>query len=381
MKRVAIQPRKNYKQKLEKLSFMFHSLDNIYWDESHCYKFSLDEINTIEAASNTLFEMCLVAVQHVIDNQLYDKLHIDTKLIPLIERSWENEEPSVYGRFDFAYSNIDKTPKLLEFNADTPTSLYESSVIQWYWMKEVFDTDQFNSIHEKLINYWESCIDYFNGETIHFTCMRDTIEDYTTVEYLRDTAHQAGLNTKFLYIDEIGWDSKHNCFVDMECEEIKNIFKLYPIEWLIAEDFGPNILIDKNKSKWIEPAWKSILSNKGILPILWELFPNHPNLLECYFENDFTNQMVDYVTKPIYSREGANITIYDKLAVADQTLGEYGEEGLIVQQRADIYFSDNTFAIIGSWIVGGESAGMCIRESDTMITNNTSRFIPHIIEN
>lgn len=378
MRRIQISPRKDYQKKLEALSFNFHSLNNIYWDESAYYKFSNTEVDKIEKATNDLFEMCLTAVQHVIDNKLYDKLHIDNNLIPLIERSWEEEEPSVYGRFDFAYTT-GGIPKMLEFNADTPTSLYECSVVQWYWLQDIAkDKDQFNSIHEKLINYWKSCLEYFNGETVYFTCVRESIEDLTTVEYLRDTAHQAGLITDFIYIDEIGWDNKKNIFVDMYEKPIKNIFKLYPYEWLIAEDFGANILKDINVSKWIEPAWKAILSNKGILPILWELFPEHENLLECYF--DEPKLMVDYVSKPIYSREGANVTVYDKCSVEVETSGEYGDEGLVFQQKADLSYQDGNYAIIGSWVIGGESAGMSIRESKTMITDNLSRFIPHLIE-
>ena len=163
----------------------------------------------------------------------------------------------------------------------------------------------------------------------------------------------------------------------MECQPIKNIFKLYPWEWLISEDFGVNIIKDTNQSKWVEPAWKAILSNKGILPILWEIFPDHPNLLESYF--DSPNNMIDYVTKPIYSREGANITIYDKLAVAAHTDGEYGNEGFIFQKKADISCIDGNYAILGSWIIGGEASGMSIRESLTPITDNLSRFLPHII--
>jgi glutathionylspermidine synthase len=378
MRRIQISPRKDYQKKLEQLSFNFHSLNNIYWDESAYYKFSNTEVDAIEKATNDIFEMCLQAVQHVIDNKLYNKLHIDPNLIPLIERSWENEEPSVYGRFDFAYTT-GGVPKMLEFNADTPTSLYECSVVQWYWLQEIAkDKDQFNSIHEKLIDYWKSCLEYFNGETVYFTCVRESIEDLTTVEYLRDTAHQAGLITNFIYIDEIGWDNKRNIFVDMNEKPISNIFKLYPYEWIIAEDFGVNILKDTNQSKWIEPAWKAILSNKGILPILWELFPDHPNLLECYY--DEPKSMVDYVSKPIYSREGANITIYDKCSVEVETDGEYGDEGFVFQQKADLSYQDGNYAIIGSWVIGGEAAGMSIRESHTMITDNLSRFIPHLIE-
>jgi len=376
MKRISIEPRKDYIKKLEDLSFDFHTMDGVYWDESAYYEFNMDQVNQLEKATNELFDMCLTAVQHVINNNLYDELHIDPILVPLIIQSWEDEHASVYGRFDFGYDGVNP-PKMLEFNADTPTSLYEASVVQWHWLEDVFkDKDQFNSIHEKLIDYWRSCLDYFGDETVYFSSV-DTIEDFTTVEYLRDTAFQAGLNTKFIYINDIGWDEEAMEFVDLDNERILNIFKLYPWEWLINEDFGKNIILEKNNTIWFEPAWKSILSNKGILPILWQLFPNHENLLPAYF--DSPNDMIDYVEKPIYSREGSNITIYRNGAVDSSVGGDYGEEGFIYQKLYDLPNFDDNYPIVGSWVIGGESAGISIRESKTEITDNGSRFVPHII--
>jgi glutathionylspermidine synthase len=378
MKRISITPRENWKEKLEALSFQFHSLDNKYWNESAYYQLSMDQVDMLEKATNDLFRMCLEAVEYVIENKLYDKLHINPELIPLIERSWENEEPSFYGRFDLFFDGINP-PQMLEFNADTPTSLFEGSVVQWEWLNEVSpESDQFNSIHERLLNYFQGCKEYFNNQTVHFSCISGSIEDFTTVEYIRDVAYQAGLKTKFVYMEDIGWNRFKNIFVDYENEPIENIFKLYPWEWLIEEEFGKNLMIDKNQTKWIEPAWKAILSNKAILPILWEMFPGNPHLLPSYF--DSPNGMTDYVEKPIYSREGANVAIYRNGDVNEFTEGEYGDEGYIYQQYVTLPNFDGNNAVIGSWIIDGESAGIGIRESDSLITNNLSRFVPHLIK-
>ena len=375
MKRISVQPRIDYVKKLEELSFEFHTMDEIYWDESAYYEFTSKQIDQLDDETNELYGMCLEAVQYVIDNDLYDLLKIDRRLVPIILRSWNEREPSVYGRFDFVYDGI-HPPKMLEFNADTPTALYEASVVQWNWLQD-FDknSDQFNSIHEKLIAYWKSLDEDLDGEIIHFTCI-DTIEDFTTTEYLRDTADQGGLATDSLLIDDIGWDNDNNEFVDADGKTIINIFKLYPWEWLINEDFGENILKDKNKTRWIEPAWKLILSNKGILPILWKLFPFHKNLLPAYFDNP--HGLLNYVKKPIYSREGANITIY-KLGVESTSVdGDYGEEGYIYQDLCELPNYNGNYPVIGSWIIGGKSAGIGIRESKTEITDNLSRFVPHL---
>jgi len=376
MKRIKIQPRNSWQEKVEKIGFGFHSTNVPYWDESAYYQFSMQEILDIEKATNELWEMCLNAVQFVIDHGMYEQFKIPSWIVPLIEKSWNEDHPSIYGRFDFVVK--DGQIKMLEFNADTPTSLYETGIVQWYWLED-FDksADQFNSVHEKLVAYWGYLKEYLYRHPLHFTCVKRNLEDLTTVEYLRDTAMQAGLDTKLIMIDDIGWDSSRNVFVDMEEQDIKNIFKLYPWEWMIQEDFGKNILLDSNRALWIEPAWRMILSNKAILPILWSLYPNHPYLLKSYFEQ---GDLVDFVKKPILSREGANIEIIKGGETLAKTDGFYGEEGFVYQELFELPEFDGNYTLIGSWVIGQEAAGMSIRENETLITGNVSRFVPHLIK-
>ena len=153
MRRIAIDPREDWQQKVESVGLTFHTLENgdPYWDESAAYEFSAAEIDTLEAAGNTMQEMCLAAAQHVIDEKRYAELDIPEAAIEAIEWAWNNEPPALYGRFDLSWNGTG-SPKLLEYNADTPTSLLESAVCQWYWMEDKFPgADQFNSIHERLI--------------------------------------------------------------------------------------------------------------------------------------------------------------------------------------------------------------------------------------
>ena len=376
MIRINLQPRNAWQQKVEELGFGFHSTEGTYWDESAAYIFKLKEIEAIETATNKIWEMCLAAVQHVIDNKLYTQFAIPSFMIPYIEKSWNEDVPSIYGRLDLGYAN--GQIKLLEFNADTPTSLYEAGIIQWFWLQD-FDTkkDQFNSIHEKLIAYWRYLKPYLHEGILHFSCVKESLEDLTNVEYLRDCAMQAGLETKLIFIDEIGWDSNTQQFVDVEDESIKNIFKLYPWEWLANEAFGQNIFADINNTHWIEPAWKMLLSNKAILTILWNLFPNHEYLLQT---NYMANGMTNYVKKPLLSREGANVSIVKENNLIEETKGEYGEEGYVFQEYINLENEFGFTALIGSWIIGGEASGIGIRESKSKITDNTSRFVPHYIE-
>ncbi|MDB5192966.1 MAG: glutathionylspermidine synthase family protein [Segetibacter sp.] len=376
MQRIDINPRNNWRDAVEKLGFGFHSSDMLYWDETAYYSFRNDEIVLIEKATAELYQMCLAAVEHVIDENLYDKFAIPRWFVPYIEIAWMEDHPAIYGRFDLCYKN--GQVKLLEFNADTPTSLYEAGIVQWFWLQD-FDKnkDQFNSIHEKLIGYWKYLKPYLRHGKVHFACLKETLEDLTNCEYIRDCAIQAGLDTKLVFIDDIGWDENNKQFLDLEEEPIKNIFKLYPWEWIVTEDFGKSIPEDVNKAFWIEPAWKMILSNKAILAVLWELYPNHPYLLPTYFEAE---KLTSFVKKPILSREGANISMVHEGDMLEFTEGHYGQEGYVFQELFTLPGFNGNYPVIGSWIVGQEPGGIGIREANNLITDNKSRFVPHLIE-
>lgn len=374
MKRTASPFRKNWEEKLESLGFGYHSLDGLYWDESHYYEFSLQEVDTLEKATAELWQMCLEAVDYIIEKNLWDRFSIPEGFRNYIVTSWEEDHPSVYGRFDFGFDG--KNLKLLEFNADTPTSLYEASVIQWYWLQEMFpEKDQFNSIHEKLVDYWKYLTRYMNPHYIYFASLTN-IEDVTNVEYLRDCATQAGFETEFIPLQDIGWAEEIKEFIAGDGSVMDYIFKLYPYEWILEDDFGEKLVENGFRSQWIEPAWKVLLSSKAILPILWELYPDHPYLLPAFFEQ---KDLKDFVKKPIYSREGANIVLYKNGEPVEQNSGAYGKEGFIYQQLFGLPDFDGNYPVIGSWVIGQEPAGIGIRESIHRITNNQSRFVPHLI--
>lgn len=376
IKKLRVDP--NWESRLESIGYGYHTLGGIpYWVDDYYYEISTKEADLIYKATNELWSMCLEAVEYVIKHKLYSLFHIPPFMTHHIERTWKDDEPSIYGRFDLAYDTSTGTLKMLEFNADTPTSLFETGIVQWYWKNHYFPelTDQFNSIHEQLINSWGELKPYLRGDILHFTCARETLEDLTNLEYLRDTAMQAGLQTKLVYIDDIGWTGRD--FVDFEGEPIQSIFKLYPWEWMAREEFGVHVINDLNQAQWIEPSWKMLLSNKAILPILWQLFPNHPYLLASYL--DTPKHLKHFVKKPILSREGANIEMYYDRQMIYATEGEYGEEGFIYQELATLHREESGFSIIGSWIIGQESCGISFRESDMPITTDRSRFIPHII--
>ena len=398
MKRINITPRQNWSTQIEALGFDFYHINGIpYWHESAYYEFSAAEIDEFEAAANAVHQLCLRAVERIISERLYPLLGIDIDVGKLIAKSWEKREPAIYGRFDFLYDGSGP-PKLLEYNADTPSSLFEASIVQWQWREQVFpNADQFNSIEESLTERWRSMligqwVDDGRGNNIadqlYVTTAAPHPEDEHTVQYMGSIAEKAGFKVEFIPIQEIGWNGRD--FTTRAEVAMRQIFKLYPWEWLMADPFGENIAAQMRgetgtTSTWLEPIWKMLLSNKGILPILWEMFPEHENLLPAYRDpSAFGNAA--YVAKPNLGREGSNITIYDATGkVIQKTEGSYGNDGPLPGHGTYVYQGlgesaafDGIRPNLGVWMANDRACGMGIREDDTLVVANGSRFVPHI---
>ena len=369
-------PRRDWREHVERqLGFAFHTINDApYWDETACYVFTTGEVDELEAASSELEQMALELVDRVVraGDAAYRRLRIPPLAWAAIERSWTTGEKNLYGRFDLRYDGR-SPPQLLEYNADTPTAVFEAAVVQWDWLEQLLPgRDQFNSIHEKLIEAWRR---FGVGETpVYFTAVKHHLEDGGTVDYLRDTAIQAGLDAARIDIEEIGWDGKR--FVDLDGRPIAALFKLYPWEWIIGEPFGEHLL--SGAARVIEPAWKMVLSNKVALALLWEMAAGHPNLLPTSLDpRDIVGPVV---RKPIFGREGANVQVIQGGRVVAESGGDYGAEGFVYQAHAPLPVFDGNYPVIGSWVVASTPVGVGIREDDTPITRDTSRFLPHYFE-
>ncbi|MFF1515484.1 glutathionylspermidine synthase family protein [Streptomyces sp. NPDC058305] len=393
MERRTISPRPGWQQTVEEQGLVYpltrHPDDSLrpYWDESAHYVFSLPEIEALEEVVEELHGMCLAAAAHIVERGRFAELGIDDpRVAAAVAESWHRraELPSVYGRFDLRYDGTGPA-KLLEYNADTPTSLVEAASPQWFWMEDRFPgADQWNSLHERLVAAWKKQGALLPpGSPLHFahSAADELGEDLMTVAYLKETAEQAGLATDWISMEEIGWDSLSGRFVDNRLRFIRSCFKLYPWEWLTADRFADHVLdtLDNGggtgSTLWIEPAWKMLLSNKALLAILWELYPGHPNLLPAYLDGPRELARTNgYVAKPLLGREGDGVTIHEP--GADPVVRE---EACCYQELAPLPSFDGNRVVLGAWVVEDAAAGLGIRESSGLITDEYARFLPHVI--
>jgi glutathionylspermidine synthase len=385
MRRLNLIERAEWRELARAEGFTFHHLDGeVYWDETAAYAFTLEQIeNDLEGPTEQLHAMCLDLVDEAVrTEQLMERLAIPASVRDFVAESWRWRSPSLYGRFDFAYDGRGPA-KLLEYNADTPTSIYETGYFQWAWLEERIEdgtfpdtADQFNSLHEKLIDRFRAM--FTRGSLLHFAGIEDHLEDRQTVRYLEDLASQAGLQPKFVPIDKIGLDAQGR-FADPDRLVVAAIFKLYPWEEMFREPHATHLMT--SGALFLEPPWKAILSNKAMLPLLWERHRGHPNLLPAFFEDDPKAQEVGaaFVRKPFFSREGWDVQLVDGNTAEEGPEGGYGDEGRIVQALAPLSCIEGHHAVLGSWVVGETAAGLSVREDRSRITRNVSRFLPHVI--
>ncbi|ANZ36993.1 glutathionylspermidine synthase [Lentzea guizhouensis] len=385
MRRETSQPRPNWQRTVSDQGLVFglpakyaNGSDRPYWDESVHYVFEMSEILSLEADVELLHSMCLDAVDNVVLTERYRDFGIPEWVWPHIAESWRRHDPHLYGRFDLRYDGSGPA-KLLEYNADTPTSLLEAAIIQWHWKTEVFpDDDQWNSLHEQLVERWSEIGAKLPSGEVHFTWSGadPSGEDHLTTAYLQETAAEAGLNTVGLAIEDLGWDTLLNRFVDLEEAPMNTVIKLYPWEWVVEEQFGRHAVESLPATLWVEPLWKMLLSNKALLAVLWEMYPGHPNLLPAYLNDP--GMLTEYVRKPLLGREGANIQIVAP-GYETQTGGVYGKEGFVYQLFDPLPDFDGYRPALGAWVVGDTSAGLGIRETVGLVTDDGAAFVPHRI--
>ncbi|MEO8670806.1 MAG: glutathionylspermidine synthase family protein [Tahibacter sp.] len=385
MRRLVVAERADWRDTANRLGFRFHTIDGEpYWDERAYYAFNLAQIeNDLEEPTAELHAMAMGLIDEIVASQeLMERLAIPESYRDWIAQSWRQRDPHLYGRMDLAYDGS-APAKLFELNYDTPTALYEAAFFQWVWLEQQKErgvlpagADQYNLIQDLLIEALGTIAPDL-PKPLYFSAVRDSPEDQGTIAYLRDCAEQAGIATRSIAIEDIGL-SADSRYTDLDNNVIAALFKLYPLEFLFAERFGP--ALPRSGIRLIEPPWKSLLSNKGILPLLWQKHRGHPNLLEAHFESSGDAPLAaGWVRKPLYSREGANITLRLADGTEHSAPGPYDDAPWIRQATHALPCFDGNYAVIGSWVIADRAAGIGIREDSTLITRDTSRFVPHAI--
>jgi glutathionylspermidine synthase len=343
-------------------------------------------------AGNQLYERFVSAGEHVLQNNLLDQLGIPKNLHEVIRLSWEDDRHlHLFGRFDFA-GGLDGLPiKLIEFNADTPTSLPETGIIQWAQLKanDIDETKQFNFVYEALTDNFKRLRDLNPDRepAILFTTMRDAPEDDNNVSMLTAAAKDAGFETSFSYIDEVVFSEVNGIFgkgADGQPLNFPFWFKLVPWEFIALEE--PELckiltkIVQRDQAIILNPAYTMIFQSKGILKYLWDLFPNDPLLLEASFQEPIGRTAYPFVQKVFFGREGSNVTVYDSIGLPlEVSGGEYEKQRTVFQAYADLARDQ-----VGQYYQAGvffayEACGLGFRRSTKRIIDDGAQFVGHTV--
>lgn len=379
------------KQVMEQFGFSWHTdLDRQDYISDELIYISQDEAKAFYDAGNELYDMFVEAGEYVIENDLFFELDIPPSLIEMIRQSWEEDiHWHLYGRFDLAGGLDGKPIKLLEFNADTPTMLYESALIQWAMLKHnnLDENLQFNNITQALSDNFKRLItldssissfdSLYEGWKILFSSVSDNAEEITTTRFLEYIAKQSGFGTNFAPIDKVCFDGENGVSFDNEFYEF--FFKLIPWENIAIDEpelaaLMAEMMANKN-TIFLNPAYTLLFQSKAMLKILWDLFPNHPLLLE----SSFTPLNKKQVQKPSFGREGANVSILDSQGqILSSKSGIYGNHKSIYQAFYELNSHNDKF-YQPSVFYAYESCGLGFRKGD-LIMDNFSTFVSHSIK-
>lgn len=378
---------------LESIGFGWHTdLDGSRYISNELVSITQDEAEAFYEATNELYDMYVAAAEYVINNDLFHELGIPFNLVDIIKSSWENDVHwHLYGRFDLAGGVDGKPIKLIEFNADTPTSLFETAIIQWAMLKfnNLDEAAQFNDVYEALVENFKRLVtleedtsafdEYYEGWKILFSSIAGSVEDENTTRLLESAARDAGFECDFAFVDEVSFDDENGIFWNGQNWEYW--FKLIPWE-MIAIDESDLALIIKNiiknqKAIILNPAYTLLFQSKGIMKILWDLYPNHPLLLESSFEPLKGKKQVK---KPFLAREGANVSIINSDgSIEIQNDGEYANGKFLYQEFADFAKDENGNSYQAGMFFAFEGCALGFRKGKDII-DNYSKFVGHIIE-
>jgi len=378
---------------LESLGFVWHTdRDDTSYISDELVVISKHEAEAYYKATNELYDMVVEAAEHVVENNLFHEIGIPFNLIEIIKESWENDiHWHLYGRFDLAGGVDGKPIKLLEFNADTPTALFETAIIQWAMLKKngLEEESQFNTLYESLVNNFKRLVtleedvsdfeERYDGWSFLFSSVKGNSEEENTVRLLQHIATEAGYKTEFAYIDDIEFSQEDGILYDNKHYELW--FKLIPWEDIALEESDLTMLltniIKNQKALIFNPAYTLLFQSKGLLKILWDLYPNHPLLLESSFE---PLKREKQVKKPVFGREGGSVSILDEEANTVECVeGDYDNHKMVYQAYTELPTDTQDQCYQAGVFYVYEACGLGFRKGGKILDNG-SKFVGHIVK-
>ena len=341
----------------------------------------------IAAASQELHQMFEAATERVVqDDALLQTFGIPEALQQKVRDSFLSHRAGmgqhpIMGRLDLAVD--DRGIKAYEYNADSASCLYECGYTQGMWADAVglgrVGINPGLNLAAELEAAWSDA-GVPEGGVLHLMLDDDLEEEYHA-RYVRDAAQRAGLRTRLVKgVQGLRWEQGK--VVDAEGEELRFVWKTWAWETVIddyrrvADDRSAgrvlslsDALLSDRVTVW-EPLWTVLAGNKAILPVLWDMYPEHPYLLRAEFElsEALRTHPAGYVAKPIVGRCGSNVTMVQGDEVLAKVGGKFAAKEVVHQELRPLPRMDGHSVLVCPWVVRGKCAGIVLRVDEALIT-------------
>ncbi|MGR8921138.1 MAG: glutathionylspermidine synthase family protein [Gammaproteobacteria bacterium] len=356
-------------------------------DRHRYFGLSESALREIKHAANELHAMFMHATHHVMeDDARLARFNIPRALWPKIHQSWNNRRTHmITGRLDLSVSA--RGIKVYEYNADSASCYLECGNIQREWARHygVADgRDAGEDLFADLCAAWR--VSGVDGD-IHIMLDDDPEERYHAL-YMKAAIEQAGLSCRLLDgLAGLTWDDG-GAVVDRDGRPIRWVWKTWAWETAFEEiraqlEGGENdkvtvaprladVLLRQGVMVF-EPLWTAIPSNKAILPVLCELFPDHPNLLETRYELSDDLRARGYAVKPIGGRCGSNVAVVNRHDdVVAATEGRFDNQPHIYQELFPLPRIGDYYVQHSAFVVDGHYSATCVRVDPGLVITGDS---------
>ncbi|GAA4428582.1 glutathionylspermidine synthase family protein [Pontibacter saemangeumensis] len=345
------------------------------------------EADALLDAADTLYDMLVQAVPDELPDAFLNVLGIPENLWPLLRQSWNDERHwHLYGRFDLAQTP--EGPKLLEFNADTATSIPETAVVQWASLAAAGkkDANQYSGLYEALVTQlrtWRMLNDDLPPALL-LAYIGASPEDETNCAVIAQAAREAGFDAHLCPIEDISVSTEgteKGIWAQVGSEQWQQfpfLFKLLPweqIAWEEPELLESLTLLSRTRNVVIaNPAYTLLFQSKGMLAWLWKAYPYHPLLLEA----DLQPLSGKYIRKPYFGREGQSVEVVDRVRIT-KLEGEYDAQQQVYQRWCELPGDKQGYLYQAGVFWSGDGCAIGFRREKGIITN-LSQFVPHVVE-
>ncbi|MDX5422666.1 MAG: glutathionylspermidine synthase family protein [Hymenobacteraceae bacterium] len=345
------------------------------------------EADELLDAADTLYNMMVQAVPEGLPDDFLKILGIPENLWSMVRQSWSDDRHwHLYGRFDLAQTP--EGPKLLEFNADTATSIPETAVVQWASLAAAGKNDakQYSGLYEALVEQlktWRMLNDDLPPALL-LTYIGASAEDETNCAVIAQAATEAGFEAHLCPIEDVSISTEgaeKGVWAQVGAEQWRQfpfLFKLLPWEQIAWEE--PELLeslefLSRTRTVVIaNPAYTLLFQSKGMLAWLWKAYPYHPLLLET----DLAPLSGKYIRKPYFGREGQSVEVVDRVRVT-KVEGEYDKQQQVYQRWCELPEDSKGKQYQAGVFWAGEGCAIGFRREKGIITN-LSQFVPHLVE-